>query len=198
MTLSSSVTLAHHHQPSRSDVGTTSHNTLDFACSCCLPELTASVSWPSQPCIQRIQRRPRFRVSLHKEAKQLAIHLLFHLRVERKSKRLQQHRPLHTITCLRSHTEDESSDLDAHDFQLPPSVSTASAVMLRRSSKASASTSQAAPRPINTDARTPQVPTLVRSPSKQHQLPRKLVHFACHHCHHHGHRYQPGPPRFCT
>ncbi|KAJ1030031.1 hypothetical protein NDA16_000944 [Ustilago loliicola] len=58
-------------------------------------------------------------------------------------------------------TEDESSDLDAHDFQLPPSVSTASSVMLRKSSKSStssASGSQAAPRPINTDGRTPKSP----------------------------------------
>lgn len=59
-------------------------------------------------------------------------------------------------------TEDESSDLDAHDFQLPPSISTASSVMLRKSSKSSASpsssASQAAPRPINTDTRTPKSP----------------------------------------
>lgn len=53
-------------------------------------------------------------------------------------------------------TEDESSDLDAHDFQLPPSVSTASAVMLRKSSRSSAS--QAAPRPITADSRTPKSP----------------------------------------
>ncbi|EPQ31851.1 uncharacterized protein PFL1_00050 [Pseudozyma flocculosa PF-1] len=32
-------------------------------------------------------------------------------------------------------TEDESSDLDANEFQLPPSVSTASAVMLRRTTR---------------------------------------------------------------
>ncbi|SPO21282.1 uncharacterized protein UTRI_00759 [Ustilago trichophora] len=59
-------------------------------------------------------------------------------------------------------TEDESSDLDAHDFQLPPSISTASSVMLRKSSKSSASpfssASQAAPRPINADGRTPKSP----------------------------------------
>lgn len=57
-------------------------------------------------------------------------------------------------------TEDESSDLDSHDFQLPPSVSTASSVMLRNDSKASASpsTSQAVPRPINADGRTPKSP----------------------------------------
>lgn len=52
--------------------------------------------------------------------------------------------------------EDESSDLDAQEFQLPPSVSTASSVMLRKSSK---SGSQAAlPRPTNTDGRTPKSP----------------------------------------
>ncbi|KAN0066440.1 hypothetical protein ACQY0O_000534 [Thecaphora frezii] len=34
-------------------------------------------------------------------------------------------------------TEDESSDLDANEFQLPPSVSTASAVMLRRTTRES-------------------------------------------------------------
>lgn len=59
-------------------------------------------------------------------------------------------------------TEDDSSDLDAHDFQLPPSVSTASSVMLRKGSKSStspsASGSQAAPRPINADGRTPKSP----------------------------------------
>lgn len=59
-------------------------------------------------------------------------------------------------------TEDETSDLDVHDFQLPPSISTASSVMLRRSSRPSAlpsaSASQAASRPINTDGRTPKSP----------------------------------------
>ena len=57
-------------------------------------------------------------------------------------------------------TEDESSDLDAHDFQLPPSISTASSVMLRKNSKSSTSpsASQAAPRPINADGRTPKSP----------------------------------------
>ncbi|KAJ1032294.1 hypothetical protein NDA18_001783 [Ustilago nuda] len=52
--------------------------------------------------------------------------------------------------------EDESSDLDAQEFQLPPSISTASSVMLRKSSK---SGSQAAlPRPTNTDGRIPKSP----------------------------------------
>ncbi|SNX84068.1 uncharacterized protein MEPE_02776 [Melanopsichium pennsylvanicum] len=60
-------------------------------------------------------------------------------------------------------TEDESSDLDAYDFQLPPSVSTASSVMLRKTSKSSASPSgsasqAAAPRNINADGRTPKSP----------------------------------------
>ncbi|KAJ9476499.1 hypothetical protein PHBOTO_000158 [Pseudozyma hubeiensis] len=64
-------------------------------------------------------------------------------------------------------TEDESSDLDAHDFQLPPSISTASSVMLRKSSKSSTSPSSsafaphaaaAAPHPITVDARTPKSP----------------------------------------
>ncbi|EST06604.1 hypothetical protein PSEUBRA_004516 [Kalmanozyma brasiliensis GHG001] len=63
--------------------------------------------------------------------------------------------------------EDESSDLDAHDFQLPPSVSTASSVMLRKSSAASSSSSSrarsssraaTAPHPINADGRTPKSP----------------------------------------
>lgn len=61
--------------------------------------------------------------------------------------------------------EDESSDLDSHDFQLPPSVSTASSVMLRKGSKsstsplsASASHATAAPHPIHTDGRTPKSP----------------------------------------
>lgn len=52
--------------------------------------------------------------------------------------------------------EDESSDLDAHDFQLPPSVSTASSVMLRKSS--SSSQPATAPHPINADGRTPKSP----------------------------------------
>ncbi|PWY97543.1 hypothetical protein BCV70DRAFT_228493 [Testicularia cyperi] len=57
-------------------------------------------------------------------------------------------------------TEDECSDLDAHDFQLPPSVSVASAVMLRKASKStpSSSSGQSTSQANTSDGRTPKSP----------------------------------------
>ncbi|TKY90902.1 hypothetical protein EX895_000900 [Sporisorium graminicola] len=55
-------------------------------------------------------------------------------------------------------TEDESSDLDASEFQLPPSVSTSSSVMLRKSSSSSTSPTASTPHPIHADGRAPKSP----------------------------------------
>ncbi|CBQ68091.1 conserved hypothetical protein [Sporisorium reilianum SRZ2] len=55
-------------------------------------------------------------------------------------------------------TEDESSDLDASEFQLPPSVSTSSSVMLRKASSSSTSPAASKAYPNHADGRTPKSP----------------------------------------